>query len=437
MKELTKRILLVVVLAGFVSIAGFLFMVDAIEYITQQYSVLVDEQMVNRQMMSRIGSRMYYLQSLTGEYALNLNRDELISYEERLAEYEDEVQDMFDELNSTYTQPDDLEMVHTVYRSYNEFTAQADIVVKLCKKEYKKAAEYYVCNIMREYLDEADRNLRSADRYMEDKITSLNEKMQDNIEGMRVMRNWCMIVMLICMLSCIVITFRMGRRIVNAQSEQEKQHADRIMDIQNKTIMGMANLIESRDGDTGQHVKRTSAYVKMIAERMIHEGVYKDVLTDEYVENLCKAAPMHDIGKIMIPDSILQKPGKLTPEEFEIIKSHTVEGGKAIYMALGEIEEKEYLKVAHEVVMYHHEKWNGEGYPEKLSGEEIPLCARIMAVADVFDALVSKRCYKNPFPVDESYAIIEESSGTHFDPAVVTAFLHIKNEICAYLDKEI
>jgi len=194
----------------------------------------------------------------------------------------------------------------------------------------------------------------------------------------------------------------------------------------------MANLIESRDGETGEHVKRTSDYVEMISKYLLSEGSYEQ-MDATYQENMVKAAPLHDIGKIKVPDSILQKPGKLTPEEFEIIKQHATKGGEIIYSIMRNIEEKEYLDIAHDVAMYHHEKWDGSGYPEGLKGENIPLCARIMAIADVFDALVSKRCYKEAFPFERAYEMIEESSGTHFDPQIVEVFVKLKPEIKRYL----
>lgn len=148
-----------------------------------------------------------------------------------------------------------------------------------------------------------------------------------------------------------------------------------------------------------------------------------------------KAAPLHDIGKIKISDVVLNKPGKLTPEEFEVIKTHAESGGEIIEKTLTDIESDSYLKVAREMALYHHEKWNGTGYPYHLSGEDIPLCARIMAVVDVFDALTSKRVYKDAFPVEKAFRILEESSGSHFDPKIVGTFLAHKEEVTQVLLK--
>lgn len=148
---------------------------------------------------------------------------------------------------------------------------------------------------------------------------------------------------------------------------------------------------------------------------------------------MCKAAPLHDIGKINISDTVLNKPGRLTAEEFEIIKTHSAEGGKIIRQTLTNIESEEYLKMAEDMAMYHHEKWNGSGYPAHLAGEQIPLAARIMAVVDVFDALTSKRVYKDAFSIDKAFQIMEESSGSHFDPAIVGEFLSMRDEIEAIM----
>lgn len=194
-------------------------------------------------------------------------------------------------------------------------------------------------------------------------------------------------------------------------------------------IMGFSTLVENKDGSTGGHIKRTTLYVRLLAEELRRRNYYKEVLTKDYMRDLCMAAPMHDIGKIAVPDVILQKPGKLTDEEFMIIKQHTVSGGKIIQETFGHLEDEQYAKMAYEVAYFHHEKWNGNGYPEGLKREEIPLCARIMAIADVFDAVSEKRCYKEAFPIDKCFEIISEGSGRDFDPVLVEVFLDIREQV--------
>lgn len=207
------------------------------------------------------------------------------------------------------------------------------------------------------------------------------------------------------------------------------EKAKKISKIQERFIVSFANMIELRDDVTGQHVKRTSRYVRIIANALKKRNIYPGIITDEFVDAICKAAPLHDIGKIAISDSILRKPGKLTEEEFEIIKTHPKVGGDMLREALKIDDADEYLTYAYEMAMYHHEKWNGTGYPEGLKGNEIPLSARIMAIADVFDALTSKRSYKDKISDDRAFEIIEQSSGSHFDPILVKVFVDIKEEI--------
>lgn len=198
---------------------------------------------------------------------------------------------------------------------------------------------------------------------------------------------------------------------------------------QSEMVMGFATLVENKDGSTGGHIKRTSLYVRLLAEELLRKGYYVDVLTKDYMKNLCKAAPMHDIGKISVPDMILQKPGKLTEEEFETIKRHTVDGGKIIQQTFGHLENDQYAEMAYAVARYHHEKWNGKGYPEGLKMMEIPLCARIMAIADVFDAVSQSRCYRNAMPLEQCFNIILEGSGKDFEPILVEVFLEIKDKV--------
>ncbi|MBQ9059258.1 MAG: response regulator [Atopobiaceae bacterium] len=221
---------------------------------------------------------------------------------------------------------------------------------------------------------------------------------------------------------------------VATQAEELVTRAERINRMQESIIVGMANLIELRDNNTGRHVKNTQTYVRMICEELLEKKLYSDVLTKEYADNTIKAAPLHDVGKIKISDTILNKPGKLTPEEFEVIKLHTVYGGEIVEDLLGDVEEPDYLKVAHDIALYHHERWDGTGYPTQISGEEIPLCARIMSVADVFDALYEERVYKKGIrPAKKALQIIEEGVGTQFDPTISSLFLMMEDKLTEYL----
>ncbi|MBQ8841225.1 MAG: HD domain-containing protein [Ruminiclostridium sp.] len=197
----------------------------------------------------------------------------------------------------------------------------------------------------------------------------------------------------------------------------------------NETVISFAGLVESRDNSTGGHIKRTSRYVKLLAEELRKRGYYRDILTKDYIDNLIKAAPMHDIGKIAVSDAILQKPGKLTDEEYAEMKQHASKGGDIIREVFRNLGDEDYRKMAFDVARYHHEKWNGKGYPEGLQRKDIPLCARIMAVADVFDAISEKRCYRDAMPMDKCFEIIGQGSGQDFDPIVAETFIDIREKV--------
>ena len=201
-----------------------------------------------------------------------------------------------------------------------------------------------------------------------------------------------------------------------------------LAELQDATIRAMASLAETRDNETGNHIRRTQHYVEALARHLQNHPRFKEELTDTNIETIFKSAPLHDIGKVGIPDRILLKPGKLTPEEFEIMKTHTTLGRDAIdhaERALG--TNVEFLRLAKEIAFSHQEKWDGSGYPQGLAGDAIPVSARLMAVADVYDALISRRVYKEPMPHAQAVDIIRAGSGSHFDPDMVQAFLVIQD----------
>ncbi len=217
--------------------------------------------------------------------------------------------------------------------------------------------------------------------------------------------------------------------------EDIQKQSETISNMQTGLIMVMADMVESRDSNTGDHVKKTAAYVDIVMRSLKEKGYYADELTEEYMSDVIKSAPLHDIGKINVPDSILNKPARLEDNEFEKMKSHTTAGKDMIEKAITKVRGESYLKEARDLAAYHHEKWDGTGYPSGLKGEEIPLSARIMAIADVFDALVSERIYKKAFSYEKAMAIIKDGSGKHFDPKVVEAFVDSSEEIFAVADK--
>lgn len=224
----------------------------------------------------------------------------------------------------------------------------------------------------------------------------------------------------------------------NAYLESEvKKRTEEVIAIQDVTIHAMASMAETRDNETGNHIRRTQHYVKLLAEKLrTHPHFVKFLDDDKTIEMLFKSAPLHDIGKVGIPDAILLKPDRLTKEEFEVMKSHTTLGRDAIIHAEKNLGiEVPFLQYAKEIAYSHQEKWDGSGYPQGLSGEDIPISARLMAVADVYDALISRRVYKMPMPHEEAVKIMLAGKGLHFDPDVIDAFTECQAEFKAIGEK--
>lgn len=209
----------------------------------------------------------------------------------------------------------------------------------------------------------------------------------------------------------------------NILEEKVKERTELLERTNSASIYCLAALAETRDPETGEHIKRTQKYIKELALELQSTAEYKEILTTDYIELLYKSAPLHDIGKVGVKDSILLKPGKLTELEFEEMKMHTIYGGNSLEVGIKELGEASYLTLAKEIALTHHEKWNGSGYPRGLAGNEIPISGRLMALSDVYDALISKRVYKGTFTHEEAKHIILEGRGVHFDPDIVAAFL--------------
>lgn len=203
-----------------------------------------------------------------------------------------------------------------------------------------------------------------------------------------------------------------------------------IQEMQDKLVLGMATMVEGRDNSTGGHIRRTSDCIRILVDEIKKDNVYN--LSDKFCDDLIKAAPMHDLGKIAVDDAVLRKPGRFTPEEFEIMKSHASEGARIVSKILEGTDDKEFAKIAINVAHYHHERWDGSGYPSGLKGENIPLEARIMAIADVYDALVSKRVYKEAMSFEQANSIIMEGMGKHFDKSLERYYVNARSRLEEY-----
>ncbi len=217
---------------------------------------------------------------------------------------------------------------------------------------------------------------------------------------------------------------------LNAEVEQK---TNMIIDMQRKITVGMANIIENRDNNTGGHVKRTSDVIAILIDEVVAQG-YADI-DEQFATDIVRSAPLHDLGKISIDSNILCKPGRLTDEEFQIMKSHAVKSGEMVHLLLEGVEYEHFVKTAYNIARHHHERWDGRGYPDELAGADIPVEARIMAVADVYDALVSKRCYKEPMSFDKARQVMLEGMGSQFDPGLRGVFMACCGKLESYYDR--
>jgi putative two-component system response regulator len=225
---------------------------------------------------------------------------------------------------------------------------------------------------------------------------------------------------------------RLESKLMEANKDLDRKVKERtrtIEETQEALLIGLAKLAEYRDPETGAHIERTRALCMALAISASMDERFSEQVTSDFIGNLYRSAPLHDIGKVGTPDNILNKPGKLTKEEFEEMKTHSAGGGKAIEEAEKSLKGRSFLETARKIAFHHHEKWDGSGYPSGLAGEEIPLEARIMAIADVYDALVNKRVYKPPFSHEEAVAVIRAESGKQLDPRLVEIFFNIEKEV--------
>lgn len=443
MKNIPLKILILVLIAGILGAAGVVLLTVEMTTLSDSYRTITEDYSLNLKATGDIRACIYKHQALVAKHVVSDTEDKYDEYEMEAAEIEKLLQTGFDDLGERMTGGEREQIFHKAYTGFYSYLENAKFAFSFSRQNQKAMAQYYLVNVM----DNNSRTVSAAfddlDNFSEREIAKAQADLDGYLHVTIVSACICVPVIVVSViitaLFCFKITSDLDKykndleRDIEQKNASLREHDEKMLSLQNNVVIAMANLIESRDGDTGEHVKRTERFVNMLACAAQKEGYKPEILTDEYVELLSKAAPLHDIGKIAISDTILMKPGKLTPEEFEIMKTHASEGGKIVRDVMGEIEDQAYVDIAADVAAYHHEKWNGSGYNSGLSGENIPLSARIMAIADVFDALISKRCYKEEFSLDEAFRIIEESAGSHFDPALVKIFLNLRPKIEDYL----
>lgn len=429
--------------AGIVCIAGMLIMRYNLNEIVESYEQKIERSINDRLSMSDICRQMNRHHIIVSWHTLSDSPEARLYYEEEAAALKDNIMSRLDEMKENISSNEEEQLFHTVYSNTISYFNNADNVFQMSSEGSSATAAYYVNSFLTDFIDGITDDIEIVDGYIAGEMSEAQKKMERSIAIAEMSEKLCIVCICLvtaaCMFLCIGITSRLEKYKNQLEEENERktqtliEHNMRMLTIQENTIIGMANLIETRDNDTGEHVKRTSRYVELLTQAARQAGYCADILTKDYAELLVKAAPMHDIGKIAVSDVILQKPGRLNEEEFCAMQEHTTAGGRIVADVMGGIEEKEYIDIAVQIAVSHHEKWDGSGYPKGLKGNDIPLCARIMAVADVFDALVSKRCYKEAMPVDKAFSIIQESGGSHFDPKLSELFCNIRSEVIAAL----
>lgn len=445
LKRIPFQVFLLIFFAGIVGISGMLIMQHNLNKISANYEQTMEGSLKDRLNLYDLCRLMNRHHTIVSWYVLTDDPSDKLSYETDAAAFKSEIMDILEELDESISGSEKEQIFHTVYSNTINYFSNTEKVFKMGSETGAETARYYVTSFLANYIHSVNADTDVMDGYIADEMKKIGDKMEKSIKFAEISEIICIIcivsVVAVCIVLCVGITSKLENYKNRLEEENERKtqslidHNKKMLAIQESTVIGMAALIESRDHDTGEHVKRTGKYVGLLTRAAQRAGYCADILTDNYAELVIRAAPMHDIGKIAVSDVILQKPGRLTEEEFELMKGHTTAGRRIVVEVLGNIEEREYIEIAAQIAEGHHEKWDGSGYPRGLSGEDIPICARIMAVADVFDALVSERCYKPPMSVDEAFKIIEESGGSHFDPVLARLFCDNRKDIEKVLDE--
>lgn len=439
MKKAPLKILLIMIVTGVICVVGELILSRQLDKMQEIHQRIMDDSVKNRELMSKVNIYLYEHQAVLANYALADSADLQADYKDQEENLRIDIASLILDFSEHMKGGTREKLFHKVYTNIAGYEENTELLLKFIENGERDMASYYNNNVLKGFLDNINSRLADLDKYIAAEIEYSEEKVIDTVNMSKILRVAVIFIVMVFLLICIYISFKITSNLDKYKENLEaelieknralQEHNEKMLKLQDDVIFGMANLIESRDGETGEHVKRTSAYATMIAKAAREQGVYADVLTDEYIERLGKVAPLHDVGKIAVPDSVLMKPGRLTEEEFEQIKIHATKGKQIIEEFFENIEDKEYVEMAGDVAGYHHEKWSGEGYAAKLTGDDIPLAARIMALADVFDALISKRRYKEAYSYDKAFSIIEESAGTHFDPKLAKVFISIRKQI--------
>lgn len=439
MKKVAHKIFLACISAFLVVLIGFSSIAIVFQNMRQIYENSMEEAIENSIFMDKI-RRLVNQELLTSSfYTIATSNEVLAHYEQVEKNIRAELSECLSDFGKRMVGNEKAKIFHTINAGCQSVFQDNDLIRSMHSNGSKIYVEQYILGNIAHSKEILDSGLNSLAKYIDSELARTKKNLSFHYKMIVVSFSVAVFmsigISVVLTVVCTMFTSQLEINKNNLQNDiiektdEIKEQNKKIIYIQEQTIYGMANLIESRDSDTGEHVKRTSLYVELLGKAAKEAGYHKEIITDGYIELLKKAAPMHDIGKIAVSDSILKKPGKLTEEEFKKIQNHTIAGEKIIREVLSGIESEDYVKIAADIAVSHHERWDGNGYPYKLKGEEIPLEARIMAIADVFDALVSPRCYKDPFSTDEAFEIISLSRGTHFDPVLTDLFISKKDEV--------
>lgn len=439
MKKVAHKIFLACISAFLVVLIGFSSIAIVFQNMRQIYENSMEEAIENSIFMDKI-RRLVNQELLTSSfYTIATSNEVLAHYEQVEKNIRAELTECLSDFGKRMVGNEKAKIFHTINAGCQSVFQDNDLIRSMHSNGSKIYVEQYILGNIAHSKEILDSSLNSLAKYIDSELARTKKNLSFHYKMIVVSFSVAVFmsigISVVLTVVCTMFTSQLEINKNNLQNDiiektdEIKEQNKKIIYIQEQTIYGMANLIESRDSDTGEHVKRTSLYVELLGKAAKEAGYHKEIITDGYIEILKKAAPMHDIGKIAVSDSILKKPGKLTEEEFKKIQNHTIAGEKIIRDVLSGIESEDYVKIAADIAVSHHERWDGNGYPYKLKGEEIPLEARIMAIADVFDALVSPRCYKDPFSTDEAFEIISLSRGTHFDPVLTDLFISKKDEV--------
>ena len=375
-KRIPFIIFVTVLVAGIIGVVGMSILKYDIDNLSKNYKQISDVHFVNKESITHLSNLIYNHQSVTAEYAIATTSVEQYKYEEKEKKLKEQITQTLSDLGDRMKEEKYQALYHKVYSNTFIYLSNSDNVFTLLKSDSNETANYYISTVMSGYIDTINEDLDDLTRITESDMEDANERMNYYIGLSQINELVCIAFItasvIISLIICVSNTTTLEKYKDNLEKEIDNKtkelmsHNEKIISIQTNTVIGMASLIENRDGETGEHIKRTSSYVKILAETAMKKGYKPDILNKAYIDLLTRAAPLHDIGKIIIPDNILKKPGKLTAEEFEIMKTHSDQGGRIIREVLVNIEENDYVDIASNIAGYHHEKWNGSGYPDGL-----------------------------------------------------------------------